>query len=96
MTQQSFISKKNDLLYLKIKVISKSSNNLLVGIKNNELVVKIMAPALKNKANKELIDFFSKTLSVAKTQIQIHLGLKSQHKIITIPAYCYDSLLKLF
>ena len=94
MNRMQALSKKNGLVFLKVKVITGGSNNLICGSKNNELVVKINAPAVKNKANKELIYFLARTFSIAKTQIQIHSGARSRHKTITIPLQYYDELVK--
>lgn len=68
-----------------IKVIVKpnSSKNKIICFDNNKQAYKIgiKAEAKKNKANKELIKFLSKTLN---KKVKIKSGLKSRKKIIKI------------
>ncbi len=95
MNQQPVISRKNQQLIVKVKVLTRSNNNSLVGIKNNELIIKIKALPEKGKANAEVITFFAKLLGISKTQAEISAGKRSQHKTIILPASCYKDLLRL-
>ena len=90
-----FLVKKNDNLKLRVKVITRSNNNSISGIINNELNVKIKALPEKGKANMELITFFAEHLGISKAQAVICSGKKSQHKTIVLPASCYENLLQL-
>lgn len=67
----------------KIIVRPNSNKNEIVGIDEarNALRVNIAAPADKNKANREVIKFFSKLL---KKKVRIVSGLKSREKLIKI------------
>ncbi len=67
-----------------VKVIPSSSRNQVIGFQNEVWRIKIAAPADKGKANKELIDFLSKTLSLKKDAITILRGLTSHDKLISI------------
>jgi uncharacterized protein len=46
--------------------------------------IKIAAPADKGKANKELVNFLSKTLEIGKDGISVDRGLTSHYKLVTI------------
>lgn len=92
MKEQLPIKQKNDAITLKVKVIPRSNKNSIAGIKNNEFIIKIKASPEKGKANAELINFFAKTLHIAKSQIEISFGSKSHHKTILLPAACYENL----
>lgn len=71
-------------MQLKIKVIPNSSRNKLV-IKDGKITkVKIAAPPVKGKANKELIKFLAKELNVPKSSIKIVKGGKKRNKILEI------------
>jgi uncharacterized protein (TIGR00251 family) len=76
---------KNGSLLLKIKAFPKSERNAIVGVRNGELVVRVRAPALKGQANKELMKFLAKTLSVARLEIDILSGETSRHKLLSLP-----------
>jgi len=72
---------KNNLL--KIIVKPNSNKNEIIGYDQNKqgIKVNISAPADKNKANKEVVKFFTKLL---KKRVYIKTGLKSKEKILKI------------
>jgi len=71
-------------MYLKVKIIPKSSSNKIIGWMSDLLKIKIKAEPKKGKGNKELIKFLSKILQVPKYKINIIKGVKSNVKIIDI------------
>lgn len=68
---------------LKIVVKANSNKNEILGFESvkNGVRVTIKEPADKNKANKEIVKFFSKLL---KKQVRIKSGLTSKEKILEI------------
>ena len=74
--QISDIIKKNRF---SIIVKPNSNENRIVGTENNSIKVNISAPADKDKANKEVIRFFSRLL---KRKVRIKSGLKSRKKVL--------------
>lgn len=72
---------KNNLLSVVVKPDSKKTEILDYDSIKNAVIVSVSAPADKNKANIELIKFFSKLL---KTKVSIKSGLKSKTKILRI------------
>lgn len=68
---------------LKIVVKPNSNKNEIIGYDEDKKAVKvnIKAPADKNKANLEVIKFFSKLL---KKKVKIKTGLTSKEKILRI------------
>ncbi len=76
--------KKNRLI-LKLKVLPGANKNYIDLVKNNELIIKIKAVPEKGKANKELINFLSKLLKIAKSEVNIVAGKTSRHKLISLP-----------
>lgn len=70
---------------LKVKVIPKSKENKIVGLMANDVLkIKIIAPAVDNKANEELIKFLAKELKKKKNQITIIKGNTSREKTLQI------------
>jgi len=69
-------------------------DNKIIGIKNDELLIHIKTQAEKDKANKELVKFFSKELDISRTDIEIRSGMKSHHKIIKLPKSVLEKLPK--
>ena len=70
-----------DGLVVKLKIVPNSSKNDLI-IEEEFIKVKITAQPIENKANKALIDYFSKYFKLAKTSIVILKGETSKEKTI--------------
>ena len=83
---------RNDGLLLKVKAFPKAGENRIAGVRNGELVVRIQAPALKGKANKELVKLLSKSLGVSRSEITILSGESSRHKLIGLPLTAKSAL----
>lgn len=64
-----------------IKVIPKSSENKIY-LENDKIKVKIREVPEDGKANKAVIDLFSKTFKIPKKNVEIVSGLKSSKKIL--------------
>jgi uncharacterized protein (TIGR00251 family) len=83
---------KNGSLILRVKAFPKSERNQIDGVRNGELVVRIQAPALKGQANKELVKFLAKELSLSRSDIYILSGETSRHKVMRLPESARKSL----
>lgn len=70
-------------LIVRIKIIPNSSKNEIIW-ENESLKVKITAQPIENKANKALIEFLSKNLKTAKSNIKILKGELNKEKTLLI------------
>jgi len=70
---------------LKIKAQPQSSKNSFCGIYGESLKVKIKAPAIEGRANRELIRFISKSFKVPKSSIELLSGQSSKIKVLKFP-----------
>jgi hypothetical protein len=75
-------------MILKIKIQPNSKKNEIlekIEINGEEYQkIKINAPAVDNKANKELIKFLAKEFNVAKSNMKIIRGEKNSLKVLKI------------
>ena len=76
----AFYQWQNQDLLLAVHVQARSSKNEIVGIYGDRLKVKITAPPVDGKANKELIKLFAKLFAVPKSQISLLNGETSREK----------------
>ena len=76
---------REERIILKVKVFPKAGRNQIVGVRNGELVIRVKAPAVKGEANKELVRYLAKALSVSKSEIEIVFGETSRHKVVHLP-----------
>ena len=71
-------------MILKVKIIPKSKVNRILGFEEDILKIRIKASPEKGKANKELIRFIAKSLSIAQSRITIISGHTSRLKKLQI------------
>jgi len=69
---------------LNVKVIPKSSINLVETELDGSLKVKLTALPDKGKANQQLIEVLAKHYEISKSKIKILKGLASRNKIVEV------------
>jgi len=79
---------------ISVRVYPNAAKNELVGITDGVWQVKVAAPPVKGKANKELIAFLSRLLDVSKSQIDIIKGHTSRNKIVAIDGLSQEDITK--
>ena len=79
---------------LSLKVTPNAGRNEVTGFTDGVLHVKINAPPVKGKANRELIDFLSRVFDVKKSAITIVKGQTSRNKTIAVEGMGQEDILK--
>lgn len=67
-----------------IRVIPKSSKNILCVTKEGLIKLKINAPPIDGKANEACIKLIAESLGISKANVRIVSGLKSRNKVVEI------------
>jgi len=67
-----------------VQVQPGARRNEVLGFEDGVLKVKIAAPPVKGRANKELIAFLSQLLNVSKSNIMLEKGAASRRKLIGV------------
>jgi uncharacterized protein (TIGR00251 family) len=83
--------KNNDYLYL--KVTPNAGRSEITGETGGILQVKVAAPPVKGKANRELIALLSRLLGVKKPAITIVKGQTSRNKVVIIEGLKRDEII---
>jgi uncharacterized protein (TIGR00251 family) len=76
---------KDEYVIMSIKAVPNSSKNLVSGLLDESLKLKIKAPAVEGAANKELVKFLSKLFKVAKSDVVFVGGETSKRKRLRFP-----------
>lgn len=92
--QVQYLVQTKDGVVFNLKLVPNSSFSKVVDYTDEYVRIKISAPAIENKANKELISFCSNLLDVNKSKLEIISGEKSKLKRILIKDVNYDDILK--
>jgi hypothetical protein len=80
---------------LTLHVQPNARQNEVLGFEEGILRLKIAAPPVDGKANKELVAFLSKRLGVSKGSITIDRGQTSKSKVISIIGLGRDQIYEL-
>jgi len=75
-----------------VHVQPNARRNDVLGFEDGVLRVKIAAPPVKGKANRELIEFLSQLLGVSKGSVTIEKGATSRSKVIGISGLSEDEV----
>jgi len=77
---------------LGLRVHPNAARNELAGFSEGVLRVKVAAPPVKGKANKELIAFLAQKLGLSKGDLTILKGHTSRNKVISIVGLTREEL----
>ena len=71
-------------LLFNVLVQPRSSQNMVAGIHDGALKIKLTAPPVDNAANRMCLKFLAKSLNASKSALKIITGHTSRHKIILL------------
>jgi uncharacterized protein len=69
---------------LKVRVIPNAKKTEFIGFREDELVLRLSAPAVEGKANKAATGYIARYFGVRRSAVSIVSGEKSRHKIFQI------------
>lgn len=78
------MSKTEGLTRIALQVHPDAKRNEILRFQDGIWHLKIAAPPVEGKANKELIDFLSEILDVSKSHISIVKGATSHRKLVAV------------
>ncbi len=73
-----------------VHVQPNAGRNEVLGFEDGVLRVKVAAPPVKGKANRELIEFLSQLLGVSRGSVTIEKGATSRSKVIGVSGLSQD------
>ena len=79
---------------ISVRVHPGANRNEVTGFTDNVLHVRVAAPPVKGKANKELIDFLSRLFDVSKSQVTILRGHTARNKVVAIDGLNHEEVTK--
>ena len=79
---------------ISLRVYPNAGRNEVVGFADGVLRVKISAPPIKGKANKELITYLSRLLGVGRGSVNIIKGHTTRSKVVAIDSLSREEIMK--
>jgi uncharacterized protein (TIGR00251 family) len=77
-----------------LRVHPAAPRNEVVGFSEGVLRVRVAAPPVKDKANKELLAFLSQLLGVNKSTLTIIKGRTSRNKVLAVYGLSQEEIMK--
>jgi len=84
----------DDEAKISLRVYPNAARNEVVGFTGEVLQVRVSAPPVKGKANRELIAFLSRLLGAKKDSISIIKGHTTRSKVIVIDGLSQEEIVK--
>ena len=79
---------------LRLRVYPSASRNELAGFTDGVLQVRVSAPPVKGKANRELTAFLSEALGLSKSSLTIVKGHTSRNKVIAVDGLSQEEIVR--
>jgi len=79
---------------ISVRVHPNAARNEVTGVTEGIYRVRVSAPPVKGKANKELIAFLSQLLGVGKSRVVIITGHTTRNKIVAIDGLSQEDIMK--
>jgi uncharacterized protein (TIGR00251 family) len=77
---------------LRVRIVPNAKQTEFGGYRENELLLRVNAPAVEGKANIAAIAFLAKSFGVSRSSVSLVSGEKSRHKIFQIVGLESDGL----
>lgn len=81
-------------MFITVRVYPNATKNEVVGFSDGVWQVRVAAPPIKGKANKELMSFLSKVLGVGRSSLSITKGHTTRSKLIAVDGLTQEELMK--
>jgi uncharacterized protein (TIGR00251 family) len=78
------VNSHGDAGWLRLRVYPGASRNEVTGFTDGVWQVRVAAPPVKGKANRELVTFLSRILGISRSSLAIVKGHTSRNKVIAV------------
>ena len=81
-------------VFISVRVYPNAAKNEVAGFSDGVWQVRVSAPPVKGKANRELTAFLSEVLGVSRSSLTIVKGHTSRNKVITIDGLSQEEIVR--
>ncbi len=82
MTDELKITTQGEFSCIQVHLQPRASRNEVVGVVEQGLKIRLNAPPVDDRANRQLVDFLAKTLDVPRRDVVLLHGQKSRSKTV--------------
>lgn len=78
-----------------VRVTPRASTNVVAGVREGALVVRVTAPPVEGKANEAVVELLADALGLPKRAVQVERGAAVRTKLVTVPVAAEGALRRL-
>lgn len=78
------LSQSPDGSLLSVRAVPGANRTVIEGEADGRLKVRLCAPPVEGKANKELVGLLSRSLGIRKSRISVVMGKRSRNKVVLL------------
>jgi uncharacterized protein len=79
-----WIKAKGENILISVRVQPGASKDIITGIREGFLLIKLCSPPVDGRANDSLIRFVANKLNISRTSIQIIHGIRNRKKLLEV------------
>ena len=80
---------------IQVRVSPNAAKNEVTGYIEGVLRIKIAAPPVEGKANRELVSYLSRLLKISKGSVSVIKGQTARNKLVAIEGLDQDTIIKI-
>lgn len=88
------VNKHSGTSLLRLRVYPHARRNEIIDLTDGVLQVKVAAPPVKGKANRELTAFLSRALDVSQSSLTIIKGHTSRNKVVAVAGLSREEIVR--
>ena len=79
-----WIKARGEKILISVRVQPGASKNVVTGIREGSLTIKLCSPPVDGRANDSLIRFVADRLNISRSSVQIIHGIKNRKKLLEV------------
>ena len=79
-----WIKARGEKILISVRVQPGASKNVVTGIREGSLTIKLCSPPVDGRANDSLIRFVANRLNISRSSVQIIHGIKNRKKLLEV------------
>lgn len=78
------------IMTINVKIVPNAKKTEVVGWEGKTLKIRVAAPAIEGKANKELMRFMAELCDCSQSEVEIVKGQNAKMKLLDVPADLHE------
>ena len=86
------LRRDDDRVSFEVRITPRASSNVVAGVRDGVLLVRVMAPPVGGEANAALVALLARAIGVPRGSIRIEHGRAGRSKRVSVPRHAVGAL----